>query len=123
MGHTFPRWPSASWKGFGWTWSSSGVSDCAFPVSLNVFGIVAVVLDSHKPRHHGKVPYHQIKNIFNVYSRRFGHRLSSKKVVLLSCMCETKNIVFNISLSDLRPALYINKSSGCNQMVANYLCY
>ena len=33
-------------EGFGWTWSSSGVSDCAFPISLNVFGIVAVVLDS-----------------------------------------------------------------------------
>ena len=44
-------------EGFGWTWSSSGVSDCAFPISLNVFGIVAVVLDSLKPRHHGKVPY------------------------------------------------------------------
>ena len=28
-----------------------------FPISLNVFGIVAVVLDSLKPRHHGKVPY------------------------------------------------------------------
>ena len=37
--------------------SRSGVSDCAFPISLNVFGIVAVVLDSLKPRHHGKVPY------------------------------------------------------------------
>ena len=44
-------------EGFGWTWSSSGVSDCAFPISLNVFGIVAVVHDSLKPRHHGKVPY------------------------------------------------------------------
>ena len=44
-------------EGFGWTWSSSGVSDCAFPISLNVFGIVVVVLDSLKPRHHGKVPY------------------------------------------------------------------
>ena len=44
-------------EGFCWTWSSSGVSDCAFPISLNVFGIVAVILDSLKPRHHGKVPY------------------------------------------------------------------
>ena len=44
-------------EGLGWTWSSSGVSDCAFPISLNVFGIVAVVLVSLKPRHHGKVPY------------------------------------------------------------------
>ena len=44
-------------EGFCWTWSSSGVSDCAFPISLNFFGIVAVVLDSLKPRHHGMMPY------------------------------------------------------------------
>ena len=44
-------------EGFGWSWSSSGVSDYAFPILLNVFGIVAVVLDSLKPRHNGKVPY------------------------------------------------------------------
>ena len=56
MGHTF-RVAQCELEGFGWTWSSSGVSDCAFPISLNVFGIVAVVLDSLKPRHHGKVPY------------------------------------------------------------------
>ena len=51
-------------EGFGWTWSSSGVSDCAFPISLNVFGIVAVVLDSLKPRHHGKVPYPRLGHIY-----------------------------------------------------------
>ena len=54
-------------EGFGWTWSSSGVSDCAFPISLNVFGIVAVVLDSLKPRHHGKVPYPAIFSIGIMY--------------------------------------------------------
>ena len=56
MGHTSAL-AQCELEGFGWTWSSSGVSDCAFPISLNVFGIVAVVLDSLKPRHHGKVPY------------------------------------------------------------------
>ena len=52
-------------EGFGWTWSSSEVSDCAFPISLNVFGIVAVVLDSLKLRHHGKVPYPRQGNAMN----------------------------------------------------------
>ena len=51
-------------EGFGWTWSSSGVSDCAFPISLNVFDIVAVVLDSLKPSHHGKVPYPKCINVY-----------------------------------------------------------
>ena len=62
-------------EGFGWTWSSSGFSDCAFTKSLNVFGIVAVVLDSLKPRHHGKVPY---------------PRRGKARLVLIYCLCKEK---------------------------------
>ena len=64
-------------EGFGWTWSSSGVSDCAFPISLNVFGIVAVVLDSLKPRHHGKVPYPR-RGIATVYKSTLGSNITFK---------------------------------------------
>ena len=62
-------------EGFGWTWSSSGVSDCAFPILLNVFGIVAVVLDSLKPRHHGKVPYPRRGLLLSVLEQKAEQRL------------------------------------------------
>ena len=73
-------------EGFGWTWSSSGVSDCAFPISLNVFGIVAVVLDSLKPRHHGKVPYPR-RGVYlhRPISGRLSVTLHTKSTILTSC--------------------------------------
>ena len=88
-------------EGFGWTWSSSGISDCAFPISLNVFCIVAVVLDSLKRRHHGKVPYPRRGGLSLTYALLLRYW---KKLVLsqVSAYLNSHNL-YNICQSAYRP--------------------